>query len=130
MDTKISLAYQPIFFTFKELIVTDTQLYNTPSSFIQVLNLHTLALFLDDIREEYGKPIHVNSAYRTKDVNVAVNGSSRSLHLQGRAADIRPCSDSVVSYEENLKNLYAVLDKKREFLSELILYPNFIHVAL
>lgn len=43
---------------------------------------------LDPLREWYGKPIIVNSAYRSEALNKAVGGVSTSYHLYGYAADI------------------------------------------
>lgn len=43
---------------------------------------------LQKIRTHFGKPIHINSAYRTVAHNKAVGGSPNSQHLQGKAADI------------------------------------------
>ena len=43
---------------------------------------------LDPLREWYGKPIIVNSAYRCKALNKAVGGVDTSFHLTGCAADI------------------------------------------
>jgi hypothetical protein len=43
---------------------------------------------LDPLREAYGKPITVNSGYRSMELNRAVGGSETSDHLSGRAADI------------------------------------------
>jgi len=43
---------------------------------------------LQKIRDHFGKPIHINSAYRTPAHNKAVGGSPNSQHLQGKAADI------------------------------------------
>lgn len=43
---------------------------------------------LQKIRDHFGKPIHINSAYRTIAHNKAVGGSPNSQHLQGKAADI------------------------------------------
>ena len=40
------------------------------------------------IRLHFGKPVLINSAYRTKTHNTAVGGSSRSQHMLGTAADI------------------------------------------
>lgn len=44
---------------------------------------------LQIIREYFGKPVYINSAYRTKDYNKKVGGASNSQHLYGKAADIR-----------------------------------------
>ena len=43
---------------------------------------------LDPIRELWGKPIGVNSGFRSRELNRAVGGSSASQHLRGEAADI------------------------------------------
>ena len=45
---------------------------------------------LDPLRDEYGKPIYVNSGYRCEKHNEAVGGVPRSQHLVGQAADIGP----------------------------------------
>jgi uncharacterized protein YcbK (DUF882 family) len=43
---------------------------------------------LDAARKIYGKPMHVNSGYRTETHNKKVGGVSSSSHLKGLAADI------------------------------------------
>jgi len=48
---------------------------------------------LDMIREEYGKPIYINSGYRTEAHNEKVGGKPASSHLKGLAVDIA-CSES------------------------------------
>lgn len=49
---------------------------------------------LDMIREELGKPIHINSGYRTEAHNKKVGGTSKSSHLKGLAVDIS-CKNSL-----------------------------------
>lgn len=44
---------------------------------------------LDPLRESYGRPIIVNSGYRSVPVNNAIGGVITSQHLRGQAADIR-----------------------------------------
>lgn len=44
---------------------------------------------LQEIRDYFGKPVTVNSAYRTKPYNEKVDGAKNSYHLYGAAADIR-----------------------------------------
>ena len=77
-------------FTLAELTVTDHRtLDNTPDP-IALANLQRLAEFLERVREVLGgKPVMVNSAYRSKAVNDAVGSSDRSQHRLGCAADIR-----------------------------------------
>ena len=80
------------YFTIKELCKSSTatlkRIDNTPNSEI-VNNLEQLVdNILDPLREEYGKPIKVNSGYRCDALNKAVGGSKTSQHTYGLAADI------------------------------------------
>ena len=77
-------------FTLAELTVTDHRtLENTPDP-IALANLQRLAEFLEQVRGVLGgKPVMVNSAFRSKAVNDAVGSSDRSQHRLGCAADIR-----------------------------------------
>lgn len=43
---------------------------------------------LDPVRRLYGKPITVNSGYRSPALNRMVGGKPNSQHLRGQAADI------------------------------------------
>lgn len=43
---------------------------------------------LQIMRKHFGRPLIINSAYRTKEHNTAVGGTSNSQHLYGKAADI------------------------------------------
>ena len=46
---------------------------------------------LNRIRREWGKPVIVNSGYRSPEYNAAIKGAvSNSYHTKGMAADIRP----------------------------------------
>jgi len=47
-----------------------------------------LAEVLEQIRVHFGKPVTVNSGYRTVNHNKKVSGSATSQHLYGMAADI------------------------------------------
>ena len=79
-------------FTLEELTVSDyaarNGLDNTPEN-DHLLNLRRLAAFLESLRALLGKPISVNSAYRSPEVNAAIRGSKTSQHCHGTAADIR-----------------------------------------
>ena len=77
-------------FTLEELTVTDHRsLDNTPNAG-EIENLRRLALFLEKVKEVLGgKPVMVNSAFRSKAVNDAVGSSDKSQHRLGCAADIR-----------------------------------------
>ena len=43
---------------------------------------------LDAVRKEYGKPIKVNSGYRTEVRNKKIGGVADSSHIKGLAVDI------------------------------------------
>jgi zinc D-Ala-D-Ala carboxypeptidase len=53
---------------------------------------------LDAARKIYGKPMHVNSGYRSEEHNKKVGGVSSSSHLKGLAADIS-CKKSNERFE-------------------------------
>ena len=77
-------------FTLDELTHTDHRtLDNTPNE-QELANLQRLAEFLEDVKEVLGgKPIMVNSAFRSKQVNDAVGSKDTSQHRIGCAVDIR-----------------------------------------
>lgn len=77
-------------FTLEELTHTDHRtLDNTPNG-DEIANLTRLAGFLEIVKRTLdGKPIMVNSAFRSKAVNDAVGSKDTSQHRVGCAADIR-----------------------------------------
>jgi hypothetical protein len=77
-------------FTLEELTHTDhRELDNTPTQ-DEISNLQRLANFLEEVKTVLGgKPIMVNSAFRSKQVNDAVGSKDTSQHRIGCAADIR-----------------------------------------
>jgi putative chitinase len=77
-------------FTLDELTHTDHRtLDNTPND-AEKANLQRLAEFLEVVKTVLGgKPIMVNSAFRSKAVNDAVGSKDTSQHRIGCAADLR-----------------------------------------
>ena len=80
-------------FTLDELTASETAERNgwdnTPNE-QELANLQRLAEFLEDVKEALGgKPIMVNSAFRSKQVNDAVGSKDSSQHRVGCAVDIR-----------------------------------------
>ena len=47
-----------------------------------------LVIMLQQIRDHFGKPVIINTAYRTPDYNKKIGGAARSQHIYGKAADI------------------------------------------
>lgn len=120
------------YFTFLELIKTDTGLNNIPVQMDHVENLVLLSQVLDEIRELYGAPIVVTSAYRDVQVNMAVDGVKNSLHRLGRAADIRPNIYPSNEYYYNFQQLLDVVKQFEDELDEIIVDPKsrYIHIAI
>lgn len=97
------------YFTFQELIKSTTAtkrgINNQPDEEAKK-NLEALVEnILDPLREAWGRPIIVSSAYRCKELNEAVGGSKTSQHMTGEAADIRAISDT----KEDNKKLYELI---------------------
>lgn len=78
-------------FTLQELTVSEwasrNNVDNTPPEML-ISTLKELASKLEEIRAVLGKPVHVNSGYRSPKVNKAIGGSPTSSHQHGQAADI------------------------------------------
>ena len=79
-----------IHFSLEELTTTDhRQFDNTPNP-DELANLNRLAKFLEQVKTVLdGKPVMINSAYRSEAVNNAVGSRNTSQHRIGCAADIR-----------------------------------------
>jgi len=77
-------------FTLAELTHTDHRsLDNTPND-AELANLQRLAEFLERVKTTLGgKPIMINSAFRSKAVNDAVGSKDTSSHRLGLAADFK-----------------------------------------
>lgn len=78
-------------FTLEELIASDIAarhgIDNIPSSPLIISNLKSLAEGLEDVRKLLGKPITINSGYRSLMVNSLLGSKPTSQHTKGLAAD-------------------------------------------
>jgi len=75
-------------FSLAELTATGRNLPNVPTEG-EIANLRMLAeKVLQPLRDALGKPVRVNSAFRSQAVNRAVGGTATSQHRLGQAADI------------------------------------------
>ena len=80
-------------FTYEELTRSDTAVRlgvdNTPNE-DEIQNLRRLAALLQEVKKAVGgKPVMINSAFRSKAVNDAVGSKDSSQHRLGCAADLR-----------------------------------------
>lgn len=74
---------------------------------------------LQKIRDHFGAPVIINSAYRTEAYNKVVKGAKASYHLKGQAFDIKVKDHTplvVAQYAQTLD------------VGGIIQYNNFIHV--
>lgn len=77
-------------FTLEELTVTNHREFDNTPNAAEIANLQRLAEFLELVKTVLGgKPIMVNSAFRSKQVNDSVGSKDTSQHRVGCAADIR-----------------------------------------
>ena len=77
-------------FTLEELTATShRQFDNTPNA-TEIANLTRLAATLEQVKTLLGgKPVMINSGFRSKQVNDSVGAKDTSQHRIGCAADIR-----------------------------------------
>lgn len=101
---------------------------NTPG----VVELASMRLLAENVfeplREWYGKPIKINSFYRSKALNTAVGGSSTSDHVKGMAIDLDTPSNA-----EN-KKLFDWLKDNVEYTQLIWEYgdksgPDWVHIS-
>lgn len=79
-----------------------------------------LVSILDILRNEVGKPVIINSGYRTPTRNKAVDGAKYSYHMRGMAADIRVNG-------MNPKEIANKLDKIVPEGCGIIVYNTWVH---
>ena len=77
-------------FSLEELTHTDHRQYDNTPNDAELENLKRLAEFLEEVKTVLGgKPVMVNSAFRSKQVNDAVGSKDTSQHRIGCAVDFR-----------------------------------------
>ena len=80
-----------------------------------------LVSILDILRNEVGKPVIINSGYRTPTRNKEVGGAKYSYHMRGMAADIRV----------NGINPKKLANKLNEIIPDecgIIVYNTWVHI--
>ena len=77
-------------FSLAELTTTDHREFNNEPNPSEIANLQRLAELLEQVKSVLGgKPVMVNSAFRSKQVNDAVGSKDTSQHRLGYAADFK-----------------------------------------
>lgn len=93
-----------------------------PNKYIR--NVSELAKNLDVLREYIGKPIHVNSGYRSPAHNAASGGVSNSQHLTASAADISVKGMTTQELKNSIEELINAGKMKQGGLG---LYSTWVH---
>ena len=70
---------------------------NIPSDYELTNMVGVAENIFEPLRKWVGGPIKINSFFRSKELNKAIGGSSRSQHCEGRAIDI----DDIYGYKTN-----------------------------
>lgn len=87
-------------------------------------NILKLANNLQVLRDYFGKPILLNSGYRTKAYNKKVGGEKDSYHLLAMASDIRIDG---VSPKEVKKTIEKLIKEGKMEQGGIGLYATFVH---
>lgn len=80
-----------------------------------------LVSILDILRNQVGKPVIINSGYRTPTRNKEVNGAKYSYHMRGMAADVRING-------MNAKEIANKLNKIVPNECGIIVYNGWVHI--
>lgn len=75
---------------------------------------------LQPLRDAWGKPLHINSGFRCKELNDLVGGVPASQHCLGEASDVA-CDNPV--------ELARLAVKLKLPFDQMILYPTFVHFS-
>lgn len=93
-----------------------------PSTWPTVVNPQLIEL-CNAVREEFGRPLKVNSGYRSPEHNEKVGGAKNSMHVLGQAADIAPLKKDM----KHIADLWRIA-KKLNPSGGVGLYDTFVHL--
>lgn len=77
------------------------------------------------LRKEFGAPIIITSGFRSEEYNKEIGGATKSQHVLGKAADIRPGNFS----KKELNRLYELCKKHFKAIGDGR-HKGFIHVDI
>ena len=87
-------------------------------------NMVKVANQLQILRNHLGKPIQINSAWRSEEYNASVGGVKDSQHIMGRAADIVVRD---LTSTEVYNTIEKLIEKGDMLQGGLGLYDTFVH---
>ena len=113
----------------KSNTATRLGLDNTPGDY-ELGNMELIAERLfEPLRAWVGGPIKINSFYRSKELNLAIGGSQRSQHCEGRAIDL----DDTFGYKTNAE-MFNYIKKNLNFDQMIWEFgdeknPDWVHIS-
>lgn len=116
-------------FSFAELTKTQVRTSNVPDSDQRAALAYLARTILEPLRAHFGKPVVINSGFRSPEVNAAVGSKPTSQHTKGEAADIEIPG---VPHGEVLRYIVANLPYDQliaEFWSEDDPAAGWVHVS-
>jgi zinc D-Ala-D-Ala carboxypeptidase len=115
-------------FALDELTISQSAtrlgLDNTPSTH-PIDDVRRLCETLEQVRSVLGKPLTVNSGYRSPAVNAHIGGKPTSQHCHGQAADI-----ICPAYGSPFQVAKAIYDAGIEFDQLLIEFGAWVHISI
>ena len=112
-------------FTLAELTATSHREFDNTPNETELANLQKLAEFLEQVKTTLdGKPIMINSAFRSKAVNDSVGSKDTSQHRLGYAADFKVpgmTPDQVVR---------AIIDSSLQFDQVIREFDAWTHISI
>lgn len=116
-------------FTLEELVRSQTALRlnidNTPDDDV-VASLERLCMdLLEPARTILGRPLHVDSGYRSPKINTAIGGAKDSAHMDGRAADVIPIGMDLRAAFDTLRRNTAL-----QYDQLLIECSSWLHISI
>jgi len=112
---KLTDNFDSFEFNCKDGTIVPNELYS---------NMVELAKNLQVLRDELGKPVRINSAYRTPKYNKKVGGASKSQHLLCKAADIVVAGVTPLEVAETIERL---IKEKKMMQGGIGIYNTFTH---
>ena len=120
-------------FSLKEMTKSQTALRrgieNEPGEEEQA-NLQQLCeQVLQKVRDHFGKPVTINSGYRSPELNSAIGGSKTSDHCKGMAADIEISGISNYEIADWIKGNCEFRQLILEFYTPGVADSGWVHVS-
>lgn len=119
--------------SYREAVKSNTAtrlgLDNTPGDY-ELGNMELIAERLfEPLRAWVGGPVKINSFYRSKELNLAIGGSQRSQHCEGRAIDL----DDTFGVKSN-KEMFDYIKKNLNFDQMIWEFgdeknPDWVHIS-